>query len=124
MPCQRVSTTGRYFFGSVLNWTVAPAARFRLTLLSRWMAPVDQVPAGTVTRPPPAALHAAIALPNAAVLSELPGFAPKLVMGKSFAGNVGGMIRARIVGTRSHGLLLAASAAVPAVPASSAPPAV
>src|SRR6266545_1822567 len=142
MPCQRVSTTGRYLFGSVLNRMVAPAARLRLTLLSSSIFPVIQVPAGTVTRPPLAAAQAAIALAEAAVLSGPPDRAPKLVIGKSRAGKVGGTIRPRMAGTWSHGSAggaaagpaagprpaagptMAASAAVPVAPASSAPPAV
>src|SRR6266511_4334104 len=141
MPCQRVSTTGRYLFGSVLNRMVAPAARLRLTLLSSSIFPVIQVPAGTVTRPPLAAAQAAIALAEAAVLSGPPDRAPKLVIGKSRAGKVGGTIRPRMAGTWSHGSAggaaagpaagprpaagptMAASAAVPVAPASSAPPA-
>src|SRR5205814_6581349 len=113
MPCHRVSTTG-YFFGSVLNRIVAPEARFRLTLSSSSMAPVSHLPAGTVTRPPPAALHALTALANAAVLSVVPlPFAPYEVTGKSLAGKVGGLIRARIAGTTVvHGSAAAGAAVV------------
>src|SRR5437762_9850103 len=103
MPCQRVRTTGRYLAGSGLNRRVAPAAMLRLTLSSRWIAPVSHFPAGTVTRPPPAALHALMALANAAVLSALPSpLPPYAVTGKSLAGKVGGLIRPRITGTCAH----------------------
>src|SRR5438067_6550147 len=58
------------------------------------------MPAGTTTRPPPAALQAAIALRIASVESDLPSAtAPKLVILKSRAGNFGGLMRARIAGT-------------------------
>src|SRR2546429_4565431 len=99
MPCHRVSTTG-YLLVSVLNRIVAPAATLRFTLSSSSMAPVSHLPAGTVTRPPPAALHALTALANAAVLSVVPlPFAPYEVTGKSLAGQVRGLIPARIART-------------------------
>src|SRR5215213_1698272 len=99
MPCQRVNTVG-YFFGSVLNFTVAPAATYRFTRDSRVTGPVRKVPLGTTTRPPPALLHAWTALRNAAVLSALPSpLAPYEVIAKSRSGKTGGLIRSRIAGT-------------------------
>jgi hypothetical protein len=89
-PSQRVKTTG-YFAGSKMNRSVAPAATWRLTLLSSWMAPVSHSPGGTTTRPPPAWWHAAMAAAIAAVQS-VPGFAPKSVIGKSRAGNTGALM--------------------------------
>src|SRR5262245_28806021 len=100
MPCHRVYTVGRNDAASVRNRMVAPELTNRLTLDSRWIAPVRKVPAGTTTRPPPAALQAAIALRNAAVQSALPSpLAPYEVIAKSLAGNVGGTMRLRITGT-------------------------
>src|SRR2546429_3391167 len=61
------------------------------------MAPVRNSPAGTTTRPPPALLHASMALANASVQSALPfAAAPNLVIGKSWAGKTGALMRARI----------------------------
>src|SRR5438552_17344532 len=66
-------------------------------LLFRWIAPVRNSPAGTTTRPPPALLHASMALANASVQSALPfAAAPNLVIGKSRAGKTGALMRARI----------------------------
>src|SRR3954447_9735893 len=102
---QLVSTTGRYLLGSVLKRSVAPAATNRLTWLRRWTAPVRKVPAGTTTRPPPAALQAAIALAIGAVQSVVPSpTAPKAVIGKSRAGKVGTVMRATIMSARAQGL--------------------
>src|ERR1700728_4048574 len=90
MPCHRVKTTGRYAFGSWLNRIVDPASRCRSTLLSRWIAPVKNVPAGTITWPPPHRSQAAIAALNAAVQSVTPSpAAPNLVTGKYLLGNRG-----------------------------------
>ena len=68
-------------------------------------APVRKdFPAGTTTCPPPALLHAAIALVNAALSSVFPSpLAPNAVTSKFRSGNVGGLIRPRITGTWSQG---------------------
>lgn len=86
-PSQRVSTSGRYFFGSVSNFSVAPLATYRLTLLIRCTGPVSHSPAGTTTRPPPAFAQA-----STVCVTEFPYF----VMSKSFLGNTGALILARI----------------------------
>src|SRR5437762_3619538 len=118
MPCQRVNTFG-YFFGSVLNLTVAPALTCRSTLLASRIGPVRNVPLGTTTWPPPAlAPHAAIAFANAAEQSVLPSpLAPNAVTSKFLAANVGGTIRDRITGTWSHGDAAAAGGTAPGVDA-------
>src|SRR5262245_11164493 len=118
VPSKRTRTTGRYFFGSGSNFSVAPSATWRFTLLLRWTGPVRNTPPVTTTRPPPAALAAAIAWRIASVQSVLPSaLAPKSVIGKSFAGNVGALMRSRMPGTTtSHGLTrLAATALLGAV---------
>src|SRR2546430_9281095 len=79
MPSYRVSTVG-YLLASPLNLMVAPAPTLSSTLLSRWMAPLVQVPAGTMTRPPPAWFAALMAAAKAAVLSAPPLLAPNAVM--------------------------------------------
>ena len=77
------------------------------------MGPVSQRPSGTTTRPPPAAAHAWMATRNAAVQSVVPSpTAPWSVMRTSRSGNVGGMMRARIPGTRAHPIASAPAAAV------------
>src|SRR3989442_449316 len=76
------------------------------------MAPVKNFPAGTMTLPPPALLHAAIASANAFVQSVVPSAtAPYSVMSKSRAGNFGGMIRFRMPGTCAHARVAASDAA-------------
>src|SRR5581483_2899378 len=97
-PCQRVNTTGRKSLGSWLNRIVAPDLTCRSTLLSRWMAPVRNVPPdGTITCPPPARLHALIAAANAAVFLVTPSpTAPKSVIGKCRGRNRGRRIEATI----------------------------
>src|SRR6516164_6342738 len=99
IPSNRVNTTG-YAAGSRVNRiVVARSARCRFTPLFNSIAPVMNVPPGTTTRPPPAAWQAAIAARNALVLSAWSSpTAPKAVTSKSRAGNVGGLIRARIAG--------------------------
>src|SRR2546421_8656681 len=79
MPSYRVSTVG-YLLASPLNLMVAPAPTLSSTLLSRWMAPLVQVPAGTMTRPPPAWFAALMAAAKAAVLAARPLLAPNAVM--------------------------------------------
>jgi hypothetical protein len=50
------------------------ALRWKLTLYSKTIGPAQyQLPAGTTTRPPPAALHAAIAARKAGRESNEPG---------------------------------------------------
>src|SRR6266542_2792658 len=44
----------------------------RLTLLLRWIAPVENSPAGTTTRPPPARVHASTLRRNPSEQSNLP----------------------------------------------------
>src|SRR5215218_5011871 len=102
-PSNRVSTNCSYAFGSVTNLIVAPSRTSRFTRLRRWIGPVRNVPAGTTTLPPPAALHAATAWLKATVQSVAPSpFAPYRVTGNARAGTRGGLMRARIEGTRSH----------------------
>src|SRR5215218_862242 len=102
-PSNRVSTNCSYAFGSVTNLIVAPSRTSRFTRLRRWIGPVRNVPAGTTTRPPPAALHSATASRKASVQSVAPSpFAPNRVTGNVRAGMRGGLMRARIEGTRSH----------------------
>src|SRR5437868_3166432 len=102
MPCHRVNTSG-YFFGSVLNLIVPSTCRS--TLPCSVMAPVRKLlPGGTTTCPPPALTQAVTARANAAESSVLPSpFAPYEVMSKFWLGKLGGLIRARMVGTWSHG---------------------
>src|SRR2546430_2607286 len=129
MLCQRVNTFG-YFFGSVLNFTVAPGLTCRSTLLSSRIGPVRNDPVGTITWPPPGlALQAAMALANAAEQSVLPSpLAPNAVTSKFLSANVGGAIRARITGTWSQGDAAAGDTApgvaanAPIVSASTPPP--
>src|SRR6266508_3937508 len=77
----------------------------RLTLLLRWIAPVENSPAGTTTRPPPARLHASTLRRNPTVQSNLPSpRAPNFVISKSRFAKVGALMRARIRGNKlSHG---------------------
>src|SRR5262245_53287239 len=99
MPSQRVWTIGKYAFGSVENFRVAPFETFRLTFDLSRIAPVRNSPAGTTTRPPPAFAHASIAPLIASRQSNVPpGFAPNFRILKSFLGNVGDLMRARICG--------------------------
>src|SRR5689334_25280951 len=68
------------------------------------MAPVRNSPAVTVTRPPRAALQAAMAFRNASVQSVLLSpTAPNFVMSKSRLGNLGGLILARVSGNACQG---------------------
>jgi hypothetical protein len=57
---------------SLVNMSVALGSRWKSTPLRSRMAPVTNVPAGTITWPPPFELAAAIAFLNAAVLSVCP----------------------------------------------------
>src|SRR3954451_3607072 len=75
----------------------------RLTPLLRWTGPVRKVPAGTRTRPPPAALQAATARAIAAVASAPSGAAPWRVMSKSRSGKVGTVMPAAIASARAQG---------------------
>ena len=76
--------------GSWLNKIVEPDSRCRSTSLSRWMAPVKNWPAGTITWPPPARLQAAMAAANAWVQSVTPSpTAPNWVTGKNRPGKKG-----------------------------------
>src|ERR1700728_2462475 len=125
MPCHRVKTTGRYAFGSWLNRIVDPASRCRSTLLSRWIAPVKNVPAGTITWPPPHRLQAAIAALHAAVQSVTPSpTAPNLVIGKYLPGNRGRRTDATIrSAAASAGSQVRAARPVKALPLAVAAPA-
>src|SRR5581483_4677251 len=116
MPCHRLNTSG-YLCVSVLNLTVPRTCRS--TLDSRVTAPVRKdFPAGTTTCPPPALLHAAIARANAALSSVRPSpLAPKAVTSKVRSGNVGGLIRPRIIGTWSQGEAARAAGVPVAAPA-------
>src|SRR5215831_3469620 len=68
------------------------------------IAPVTNSPAGTMTWPPPAFTHAAIADLNASVLSvALFPTAPNFVTSNERDGNDGGLMRARIFGSSRHG---------------------
>ena len=62
-----------------------------------------KVPAGTRTRPPPAALQAATARAIAAVASAPSGAAPWRVMSKSRSGKVGTVMPAAIASARAQG---------------------
>src|SRR2546421_6426002 len=65
------------------------------------MAPVENSPAGTTTRPPPARLQASTLRRKAPVQSSLPSpRAPNFVMSKSRLGKTGALIRLRISGKR------------------------
>src|SRR5689334_20029756 len=112
MPSQRVNTSG-YFEVSRVKRTVAPAPMWRLTLLFSRIAPVTNSPAGTITLPPFAAWHAAIAFSNAIVQSVLLSpMAPNLVTSKSRFGNTGGLIRARMAGSCDQASCPAAGAVI------------
>src|SRR3954467_5448387 len=80
---------------------VAPFSSCRLTFDFKWIGPAtSQWPAGTMTRPPPALLHTAIALSRAGLQSVLlSGDAPKFVTKKSWFANRGALMRAIISGT-------------------------
>src|SRR5438309_7042012 len=98
IPSKRVRTSG-YCFGSVENLSVAFFETYRLTFDLRKIAPVKYSPAGTTTRPPPALLHASIAVAIADVESlATPVFAPNLAISKSRLGKTGGFIRESICG--------------------------
>src|SRR5438309_10978473 len=87
-------------------------------LLFRWIAPVRNSPAGTTTRPPPALLHASMALANASVQSALPfAAAPNLIIGKSRAGKTGALMRARICEACDQGSTAATTAQLAGSPA-------
>src|SRR6187402_699872 len=99
IPSQRVGTIGRYALGSVENFSVAPFETCRFTFDLSLIAPVKNTPVGTTTRPPPASVQASIALLIASLQSTVPpGFAPYFRILKSFLGNVGALMRARIFG--------------------------
>src|SRR3954470_20674020 len=66
------------------------------------MAPVRNVPAGTSTRPPPALVHAAMALAIAAVFSVVPSdLAPNVVMSNTRLANVGAFTRRAMSAVRA-----------------------
>src|SRR6185503_5011912 len=76
----------------------------------------EKTPRGTITRPPPARLHSAMARAIASVESLPPSpTAPYLVISKSRLGKDGDLIRWRIRGTSVH-----ASAWAPAAKANRA----
>ena len=92
---------------------VASLETYKSTLLNKWIAPVRNFPAGTTTRPPPAAWQAAIAFWNASVQSVVPSpTALYFVMRKSWLGNWGGTIRCKISGTcaQAEALVLSGTA--------------
>src|ERR1017187_9710482 len=92
---------------------VEPCSRCRSTLLSRWIAPVKNVPAGTMTWPP-RRLHAAIASRNAPVQSVTPSpTAPKLVTGNNRSGNLGRRTDATMRSAAASALLSPTAAAWP-----------
>src|SRR6476659_10733286 len=103
MPSQRVKTIG-YFDWSRVKRMVAFESRWRSTRLLSSMAPVTNSPAGTMTRPPPAFVQAAIADLKASVLSfALSPTAPYFVTSNVRDGNDGGLMRERIRGSSTHG---------------------
>src|SRR5690349_8817803 len=86
------------------------------------MAPVMNTPGGTTTRPPPCALHAAIASRMAAVASTSPpATAPWSVIRQSRSGNEGGWIRFSMVSSAVQGSLAGAAAAVASAVGCAAP---
>src|ERR1039458_9116463 len=92
---------------------VEACSRCRSTLLSRWIAPVKNVPAGTMTWPP-RRLHAAIASRNAPVQSVTPSpTAPKLVTGNNRSGNLGRRTDAHMRAAAASALLSPTAAAWP-----------
>ena len=83
---------------------VASFSMRRLTLLFRCTAPVSQVPLGTRTTPPPAALQAVMAARIASVQSVTPSpLAPCAVISTVRFGKVGALMRARIASASFQG---------------------
>src|SRR2546429_334034 len=88
---------------------VAPARTLSWTLLSGGMAPLVQVPAGTMTRPPPAWFAALMAAAKAAVLLAPPLLAPNAAMLNVRFGLLTSLVAATIACASGQGRSLGAN---------------